>query len=192
MIKNPDIPSIDGPVLIDAVLLRFQNILSANLEWLNFAFGKCRKLKKSDKKNTIIYPGIYSGDIDDYMSLFPDRHIGNFSFFDMDDPDGVVEIDRFNFDHKVRGGLIFHYSFEDIFPNNHENKTEENVKSLVLQVLKKVRIQNGSFSVLNIVEEAANIYKGYTDQEVQNQFLKRPYGGFRVNLEINYSDINIC
>ena len=57
-----------------------------------------------------------------------------------------------------------------------------------LDALKNIVLTAGRISVNKIYTLAENIYRGFSLDEVQNQFLMSPFGGFRFecDLQIKY------
>ena len=189
MIQTATIPTLADPVLIDAVLLEMQATLAANLPWLDFAFGKAQRLTKEVLGKTIIYPAVYSGK-EEYLSVFPDSHIGNFTFFDIENGQdtlshgGVKKVDLI-----TRLGLIVWFDFRQVYPADWQQRTIDNVKQDVLQVIKANRpaVAKG-WRFTSFEERSERIYPGYTNKEISTQFLMRPFGGFRINGEVKYFD----
>lgn len=66
----------------------------------------------------------------------------------------------------------------------------EPIKAEILKVLNGgFWLRSGRLTVTQIEEKAENIYKGYSLDEVDNQFLMHPFGGLRFDgkLTINES-----
>ena len=180
-------PIINNPELLDKVLGEVQKGLTNNLPWLNYAFGRAQRLVKEIRKRKHYIPGVYSGK-NDYLEVSPDADIGNFSFFKIEDPQLM------DWDPKIRGrikadfSLIFWFDLRKI--EGTQGRNTEMVKAQILKALNGgFPIRNGRISISRIYEEAENIYKGYSIQEVDNQFLMHPYAGFRFKgtLTINES-----
>lgn len=191
MINNPTIPAKDNPKLIDAALIEVNSVLS-NLTWLDNRFGKCENLIDGKGRDEKRFPAVYTGSKNNkgYLKLLPDSHLENFSFFHVSNQTITAiphqgEIIDFDF------GLIVWFNFTKVYPNTHLNKTIENVKSEVLSVLNSYAYGVTRITIEGVTEEANEIYRGFTVSEIDNQFLMRPYGGFRVNGSIKYIT-NIC
>ena len=76
----------DNPVLLDKILQDMQKSLMEKLKWLNYAFGRAYKLvEHRPDGNKFIYPAMYNGN-SEYVSLLPNDNFGNFSWFDIYDP----------------------------------------------------------------------------------------------------------
>ena len=185
MITTPTIPTYSPARLIDAALLEIQDGLTTQLSWLNTAFGKAQRLVRRKDGREVFYPGVWYGEAD-YLPVFPDGHIGNFSFFDVEDGQTVEREPGFHGEMVADFGLVFWFDFRDVYPVGWELRTTENVKADVLSALKAIKIDRGAFRINQIFERAENMYPGYTISEIDDQFLMRPYGGFRIEGELRY------
>jgi hypothetical protein len=94
----------------------------------------------------------------------------------------------------VKIGLIFWFDFRKVFldPDDWRLFTVENVMDQVFNVLKDGSFVNSEMHFLRSWVEGVNIYNGFSDKEVENQFLMRPYGGFRIDMEFLYWQKSIC
>lgn len=184
-------PTITDPTLADAVIAKIQEGLIANLSWLDVAFGRAERIVKQVNGRNLYLPAIYAGDTarpNEYLELSPDSLIGNFSFFWMLDPQ------RLDWRPKIRGtfrdpfALIFWFDLRRCF----ETIDNRNVASLEAEVLKALNggflLRVGSIRVDKIYHLAENIYREFSLDEVDNQFLMHPYAGFRLEGELIYEE----
>ena len=183
--NTPNTPSITDPKLLDLAFAPIQTKLESGLSWLDKAFGKCQRLERLLNGKTTIKPSIYVGGNDDrqYLDLFPDSSIGNFCFFDVDDLKEHAWQRNQGGPVMAKVGIVFWFDFRDVYPTDHVNKSVENVIDEILQILKTTRLV-----VKSHVEQSANIYPRYTIAEIDNQFLMRPFGGFRINCELQINE----
>lgn len=191
---NPTQPTLADAKLVDAIFVSIGETLATRLTWLNNVYGKSQRLKEIDGNGQeIIYPGVYVGS-QDYLKVFPDGHLGNFCFFE------VVDGEEFDFNQAgsnfttLTFAIVFWWDFRSVFPSPADwtKYTIDNVKLLILQALSRVRLAKGFFRIRRSYEQAENIYRGYTDREVDQQFLMRPYGGLRVEGYLKFSDKANC
>lgn len=182
MIQNPAIIPLSNPVGLDLVFNELNFVLTSNLNWLNYAFKHAERIEENKDTSVFSFPGLYVGaeTKKDYLSLFPDDHIGNFSFIQL--PDGVdYNTDKGkNIRINTPIGIIFWFDFRTVFPDDYTTKSLDNVIDLVIAALKKP-LKNSGVKVETIIREPANIYQGYTHRNVDRKFTIRPYGCFRVN-----------
>lgn len=195
MSETITIPDLSCPKLIDLALRDVQTHLTSCLGWLDYAFGKSEKQINAEGKT---YPAIYVGN-EEYLNMLPDSAIGNYSFFEIEDggeieqgkPDTLTS-NKYTADF----GLTFFFDFREVYPDEHDTKTVQNVISDVLTALSTARLNSVSIEVKRCFERAENIYRGYdraigsygdyTSGEQARQFKKRPFGGFKLTGEIVY------
>ena len=172
------IPIIENPVLLDRVIGEIQKGLAENLSWLDYAFGKAERLAKMQGNKRVWTPNVYAGG-NEYFQLLPDSNIGNFSFFTIDDPQTINWIPKQRGAITVLYGLIFWFDLRIISPDSQVRNTEA-IKAEILKVLNGgFMMKWGRITLTQIEEKAENIYRGYTLDEVDNQFLMHPFAGFR-------------
>lgn len=193
------------PVLLDKMLQELQQKLMESLPWLNVAFGRAYKLARHDEGgNKFLYPAAYNGK-SEYISLMPNDNYGNFSWFDIYDPQEITPISQSLPQYTFSGALIFWYNLDSIYDNNDFVYTEE-VKNEVLRLLTTPGIVSGAsrLNITKVYERFENIYKGYSLEKVYNnwaykgegvatydkQFFMHPYAGLRI--EFNITTRNLC
>ena len=185
--SNPNAPILPAPVLVDAFIAELQQILVANLPWLDAAFGRSQRLSKKMNGKTIITPNVYCGGWrghgeNDYIEVSPDSKIGNFSFFEVNDPETVDWNYRQQMDIVTPFSLIFWFDTRRIF-NAANNRNISHLKNEILTLLNGrtgLRFHTGGhLTITQIYERAENIYRGYSLSEIDNQFLMHPFGGLR-------------
>lgn len=178
-------PVPDGAVGLDRVLGEIQQGLIANLPWLDAAFGRAQRLvRNTPSGRRITTPNVYAGTkgkVNDYIEVSPDAEIGNFSFFAIEEPQDILPgVGQREF--RIPFGLIVWFDCRRAF-NSATNRNIEALKLDVLRVLSGrtgFALAQGHIEVTRIYEQAMNIYRGFSLDEVDNQFLMHPYGGFRI------------
>ena len=159
-------PIIPNPVLIDRVLGNIQTGLMDNVDWLDIAFGRAQRIAKVIQGKRYYTPNVYAGGTEwrgdnDYIDVSPDANIGNFSFFWIDDPQTVGWVPK-------------------VYPGQLNNRNTEALKNEILTVLNGgFWLKDGTIVINRIYELAENVYRGFTLDEIDNQFLMHPFGGFR-------------
>lgn len=188
-------PVIDNPVMLDKVLGEIQTGLVLTLPWLDVAFGKCQRLTRNIEGRRIVTPNVYCGGWnghgpDDYIEVSPDSKIGNFSFFDIDDPQ-TIDVGPWARTVTAPFGLIVWFDLRRVY-GVADNRNTEYLKAQVLRVLNGRdgwHLATGRITVARIYERAENIYRGYSLQEVDNQFLMHPFGGFRIDGTLMFDEL---
>lgn len=173
-ITNPTIPPIVDPKGLDVLLAEIQTILET-VSWLDTAYGQTEKHYDENRS----YPAIYTGS--DYLSMLPDGHLGNYSFFIVQDPQQVqVDFQQEEFAGTMR--LVVFFNWDNVYA---DHKTYENIKYDILEVLRNPGLLNGRIEVKAFYKDVENIFKGYkVDPSL------RPYGA--VAFDINYITMNRC
>lgn len=187
MISTPTIPTLANPVLLDYVLAEINGNLASELTWLDSTFGKVQRLVKDEQGRAQYYPAVYTG-AQEYLNLLPDGHIGNYCFWDIEDGQELEYIDRNYSDYTAKFGLVFWFDFRKVYGSGWMEYSIENVKADVLEALRAKSLRLSSITLTKFYEQAENIYKGYNHNEIEHQFLMRPFGGFRLEGKINFKE----
>lgn len=185
----------ENPVLLDKILQDIQNTLVEKLTWLDHAFGKAYKLVEYQQDgHKFVYPAIYNGE-GEYVSLLPNDNLGNFSWFDIYDPQKVTQVAQALPQYTVDGALIFWYRLDSIYGDKSVMYTEE-IKDEILRILTAPGFiaAPGRLTVTSVYERLENIYRGYTYQgediqNVEKQFLMYPYAGIRIEFTLTTREL---
>ena len=191
MISTPTIPTLTAPKLIDVVLGEFQTDLAAGLAWLDHSFGKAQIMKEVRDGREVVFPGVYVGQRD-YLKVFPDEHIGNFSFFVVEDGE-TINYFRKSSDIQTRFGLVIWFDFRAVYPSDWQTRTIDNVKEDFLRAFAASSFRPGvQISVDKIFERPGNVYREFTDKEIEAQYCMRPWGMIRADGVIRFNQKAIC
>lgn len=194
----------ENPVLLDKILQDMQKSLLDNLSWLNYAFGRGYKLvEHRSNGNKFVYPAFYNGNRE-YVSLLPNDNLGNFSWFDIYDPQQITAVVQSLPQYTFSGALIFWYDISTIYDDASVMHTEE-IKDEILRLLTSPGLirNTGRFVVNAIYERFENIYKGYSIeriyndrnysgegiQELDKQFFMFPFAGIRIEFTITTREL---
>ncbi len=189
--------TLTSPVLEDAALLLVQNKLDAGLSWLTTAYGRAQKMiRKSGDGRDVYFPGVHavSPDGKDYIPLFPDEGLGNFSFFDLNDDQEVsnyVEKQPLKNIHKFGANLIVWFDFQTVYPSPADWRaySTANVMQQVMDVLQTATLPSAHLIIGRRYQNTENVYRGYDYKEIASQFNMRPYGCLKIEMEITYKRI---
>lgn len=196
MIENSiQIAYKENPVLLDRVLQNIQTALLDNLMWLDHAFGKAYKLVEYQPEGgRVVYPAVYSGN-GEYLSVLPNDNMGNFSWFEIYDPQKVTHVGQSLSQYTFDGALIFWYDISKIYEDTSVMYTEE-IKNEILKVLTSPGLipLSGRILVTDIYERPENIYRGYAYQgenmqEGGKHFLMYPYAGIRIEFTLTAREL---
>ena len=190
-------PVIPNAVMLDRVIGDIQQGLVDNISWLNAAFGRSQRLTKMMNGKKIVTPNVYCGGWNghgenDYIETSPDSKIGNFAFFEIEDPQ-TIDAGPWARQIKATFGLIVWFDLTRVY-NTATNRNTEKLKAQILRVLNGRagwHLTGGRIVINRIYERPENIYRGYTLSEIDNQFLMHPYAGFRFDGILEYDELCI-
>lgn len=187
---NPPQYELAEPTLIDAAVASLNDRLRG-LSWLTYRYGAAQRLTK-EKNGVYNYPGIYiGGTADGYLDLLPDEKLGVYSFWDINDPVNVRSIHQVDGMITFRAALVVWGNLRNIYPSDWQGRTSYNLATDILD-----RLLLGSSGSADAVigddvqifaNEGATIYPRYTHKEINRQFLMKPYGGCRIEMDITYN-----
>ena len=192
---NTNAPIIDNPVMLDRVIGQIQQGLVENISWLNVAFGRAQRLTKNVEGRSIITPNVYCGGWNghgenDYIEVSPDAKIGNFAFFEVEDPQ-TIEVSTWIRQITTPFALIVWFDLTRVY-GVPDNRNTEYLKAQILKVLNGRggwHLGDGRIVLNQIYERAENIYRGYTLSEIDNQFLMHPFAGFRIEGTLQFDEL---
>lgn len=194
----------ENPVLLDKILQDMQKSLMEKLKWLDCAFGKAYKLvEHRPDGNKFIYPAMYNGN-GEYVSLLPNDNFGNFSWFDIYDPQKITQVVQSMPQYTFSGAIVFWYDLSRIYEDEAVMHTEE-VKDEIIRVLTTPGLitTTGKLVINDIYERFENIYKGYSIEKIYNnftykgegiqdidkQFFMYPYAGIRIEFTLTTREL---
>lgn len=188
-------PIIKNPVMLDEIIGEIQKGLAENVLWLDAAFGRAQRLSRVVENKRLITPNVYCGGWNghgenDYIEVSPDSKIGNFSFFEIEDPQ-TITAGPWAREIKAPFGLVFWFDLTRVY-HETSNRNTEQLKSDILYLLNGRagwHLKNGRILINKIYERAENIYRGYTLSEIDNQYLMHPYAGFRFDGLLEYEEL---
>ena len=191
-------PIIPDAVMLDKVIGEIQQGLAANLTWLDAAFGRSQRLSKMMDGKRIITPNVYCGGWrghgeNDYIEVSPDSKIGNFAFFEIEDPQ-TIDAGPWAREIKAPFALIVWFDLSHVY-KSYTNRNTEKIKADILRILNGRtgwHLTNGRIVINKIYERAENIYRGYTLSEIDNQYLMHPYAGFRFEGLLEFDELCVA
>lgn len=205
MIENTvNIKFKDKPVLLDKVLQDIQKALMEKLTWLNYAFGKSYKLvDHRPGGDKFIYPAAYNGN-GEYISLLPNDNLGNFSWFDIYDPQDIIDNIQSRPQFTFSGALVFWFDLSSIYEDKSVIYSEE-IKEEIIRLLTTPGFikTNSKLTVDRVYERPENVYKGYAlekiysnymykgegIQDIDKQFFLYPYSGLRIEFTLTTREL---
>lgn len=181
--------------MLDRVLGEIQEGLASGLSWLDAAFGRCQRVTHKVNGRTYTVPSVFCGGWNghgenDYIEVSPDSKIGNFSFFVIDDPQ-TISVGPWDRTIRSPFALVVWFDLTRVY-DEASNRNTEQLKAEVLHLLAGRtgwHLTSGRITTARIYEDARNIYRGFSLQEVDNQFLMHPFGGFRIEGTLEYDEL---
>ena len=168
---------VKSPALFDRCIVSLQDGLAKQLPWFDHVFGRVERLVKDVQGVRRYTPNIYIGN-DEYLLLLPDQSLGNFCYFVLDDEESVEWYVGERSRLEARFSLVVWCDMRTVEDSDERNT--EKVKAQVLRALNGgIWVRTGSIVVDNIYQRAENVFRGFTLDEVDNQFLMSPFAGFR-------------
>lgn len=167
------IPWKENPVLLDKILQDLQMGLYNKLKWLNNPFGRAYKLVEHQPDGgKFIYPATYVGD-SEYISLLPNDNFGNFSWFDIYDPQTITQVVQSTPQFTFSGALVFWLNLSTIYPDDKSVIYTEELKDEIIRVLTTPGLiaDTGRLTITDVYERFENIYKGYSLEKVYNSYV---------------------
>ena len=194
----------ENPVLLDKVLQDLQKALMVKLKWLDYAFGRAYKLiEHRPDGDKFVYPAAYNGNAE-YVSLLPNDNFGNFSWFDVYDPQKITQVVQSLPQYSFKGAIVFWYNLRTIYPDESVLYAEE-VKDEIIKVLTTPGLitTTGRLEINDVYEQFENIYKGYSIERIYNnyaykgenlqdidkQFFMFPYAGIRIEFTLTTREL---
>ena len=200
-----EIPIKSKPVLLDKIIQDIQASLKTKLKCLDRAFGRAYKLvQHQEDGGKFIYPAAYIGN-SEYVSLLPDDNYGNFCWFDIYDPQEIINVVQSTPQFTFSGAIVFWFNLNTIFTDSDAMYSEE-VKDEIIRILTTPGLiqQTGRIEINRVYEKFENIYSGYSLEKIYNNyqysgqdiqaldkmFFMHPYYGFR--FEFNITTRELC
>lgn len=192
-------PVIPNAVMLDRVIGEIQQGLVDNIGWLDAAFGRSQRLTKMVNGKKIITPNVYCGGWNghgenDYIETSPDSKIGNFAFFEIEDPQ-TIDAGPWAREIKAPFSLIVWFDLTRVYRDAPDPATNRNTEYLKAQILRVLNgragwhLTGGRIVLNRIYERAENIYRGYTLSEIDNQYLMHPYYGMRFDGILEFDEL---
>jgi hypothetical protein len=172
---------------LDLGFAEVQAHLKETLPWLNYAFGKSQRLVKTnlerDKFNrnfpsSYRYPAVHISE-GVYESLLPRSDLGNFCFFSVEDPVKSEYINNKVDSIEADIDLIFWFNLSEIYPDVKSRDLEKLKMDILTALNDTMFLKNSRTEFSKVYERLENIYKDYSLDETESQFMMQPYGGLR-------------
>ena len=164
--RNVKIPKKENPVLLDKVIQDIQDTLAEKLKWLNYAFGRAYKLVEHNSDGSkFIYPAAYIGN-SEYVSLLPNDNFGNFSWFDLYDPQEITAVVQSLPQFTFSGALVFWFDLNSIFADADDVFQVPTTDALLVPIIEIIPLQLFAYYVAKMngcdIDKPKNLAKSVT------------------------------
>lgn len=168
-----------NPVLADKAVERIKSTLTANLSWLDHAYGRAWKITRVINGKRYTEPCIFTAKQvggNGYESVLPSADLGNYSFVLYGDPSTIVS-DFGQINQPI--SIIFWFDLRDCNANNYRD-TESLKEDIVKVLVDELYFPFGArLTLTKVSEEPKNVWAGFTIDENDNQFMNHPYSAMR-------------
>lgn len=176
----------EKPVLLDKIIQGINFKLSSNLSWLNHTFGRVYKsIEEDDEHNLCHMPVVYNGN-GEYLSVMPNDEIGNFSWFDIYDPQYLDTTVIGKPMYEVDGAIVFWVNISTIYNDGTVLHTEEIKNEIINALLTPGLIK---LNIRGMFENISNVYKGFNGA-MRTEYLLYPY--YCLRIEFNTKSQELC
>lgn len=204
--KDPFTPLIENPVNIDVPIQSLQQAI-ATLPWISKSFARaylaCKKLEGPGGLGSKVsyYPQVWQGFEDDgrardLLNVMPNDNLEAQSFFKVEEPIECLKYLPNNFSiMSAKLSIIFWFNMERIQDRLDPGKVlnysyNEVLKGSVQRILTNHMFDTdgNDLKVLRVYETPKQVYNGYTIDDVRDQELTYPFGGFRFECQLVYRE----
>lgn len=191
-IKNVVPYKIDDPFGIDITVKSLQ-ILYEEFSWLEKSFARAiiRSEKRKNQAGTefnYIFPGMFSrvgDDVYDYLNMMELDNYDAYSFFLALDTEDSIDYEELQNQYRRRLDNIVWLNLEKVDSTKGYDYLEE-IKQDVRNKVKENRF--GTIEIVSIEDEPEAIFREFSLETTDTQFLYYPYRGFRIIMNVTYDE----
>ena len=175
---NPTVPTIPNPVNADTYINLLQTALSG-ISWIEYSFGRTTRHSEKGK----IYPKTYQTS-KEYQIVMPNDNLGKgYSFIEVDSAEPEFNLDQQS---------IWEYGISVICYANYNKIDSTKDYPFVEELLQDVMVVFIDETILceiipnKIFFEVEEIFRDYTLDIINSQYLIFPWGGFRIDATMKF------
>lgn len=186
--KDPFTPTILNPVNIDRPIQELQQTF-AGLGWLQKSYGRAYESRALDPatKKVRTYPQVWQGVDLDLLNVLPNDNLSSQSFFKVEEPIECIDFLKDGYSRmRARISAIFWFNLQRIDPTIDYSYAELLKGSVQRAITTQMFSSNSEIEILRVWETAKQVFNGYTLDEVRDQELIYPCGGFRFECQLTY------
>ena len=170
--------------LLDGVAKEYAEKLNEAFNFGQF-YGRAERLVRLNADGKKIYtPNYFDESNGNYTELIPDDSRFLYGFFYAGDPQEVEYTDNVAFTVTSPMSFIVWFNMAEL-GNGRGFRQRDYIKALFLDLFNgRLGIRSGRFIIKKVYELAENIWRGFSYDEIDNQFLMQPYCGYRFEGEM--------
>jgi hypothetical protein len=187
--QNPSVPIPPNPVFLDKALGEVQQVLSTNVGWLSYVFGRSYTKVELRSGYELRVPMVYKGSAE-YLPVQFNDNLQAQSFFEVGDEILEGDYDQFilNF-YKINVGLIVWANLKKIDSAKGNNYYfAEQLKQDVRHALRDAHLLYSDLTITRVEENVDSVFSKYNFEQVEKQYFSYPYVGFRFNFDLVISE----
>lgn len=168
------LPQFSQPVMFDKAIMPLRNALADNISWLDHIFGFCEMLTDVKDGRKWKSANVYAGK-DEYVQVMPCNELGNFCFFLLREPQEFRRNDK----QRILSpfSAIFWYDVSKV----SSSVDERNLGAITAQIMGVFNSLHGLYEIDRIYNQPESIFKEFSYDHTNNQFLMHPYAGLRID-----------
>lgn len=186
--KNPLTPLVPNPVNLDVPTNELQLSLSG-IPWIEASFGRAWRVPRKETNGKIIYyPEVWQGEGKDLLNVMENDNLAAHCFWYFPDPANINNWNNGLYSRIERPAHLFVlFNLDKINPAATYRFTEE-LKRDLLDKLRNTRLSSATLTVNRVFEQASQVFNVFTINEAENQTFVHPWGGFRIECLLNYTE----
>lgn len=167
---------------LDDVFNEFSEQLQEYLPWLENCFGIVKSVKRDGHEEPVLL-----SHKNEYVSVFPDTRLGNYSFFDIESTQTFVSWNKGRAPIlKVPFSLILWYDLSNI--EGHERSVEQIKREVSTAMWQKITLRLSSFRLTGISTDANRIFGKFYRTGMETKYLMHPYGAMKFSGNVYFSE----
>ena len=175
---------VSNPVLLDAKIAEIQTALkTANLSWNQYSFGRAYKHVRLEDGAKVYYPAVYQGAGKDYLSMFPNDNMTNYSFVYASSPQDLQSSDEGTHTYETEISIILVFQFAKI-SSLYDNRFIERIKYDVIEALKLV----SDLLINTVYDDIEDCFADFSVEQIESQFISDQYGALRLDCDMRYEN----
>jgi len=178
---------LPNPTGLDREIQTLQQHLVQRLPWLQLCYGRATRGARLEEGKTVYFPEVYDG-AGEYRDVLPNDEVRSQAFFCPRDPatllpgslPGTADV-------RQTVDLIVWVNLQQVDaarPDRFELELKQ-------QVLRALSLAPVGLQLQRTYDAPEQVYQSFSLSPVSTQCLRAPFAGFRIQLELTYTD-SLC